>query len=158
MFPSMGSGNGILFYRSAFFGRNVPFDRPLDAALRVQGTEFFFTGVLFLGNVPFDRPLDAALRVQGTEFFFTGVFFLGGCSLRRSSGNGFVSCQGMLSHGGRVSGVQNCVAILQSSENPWMDFPRRHTPDWKGAGRVAVGNGAGAEPWKAGDAGHGRSD
>ncbi|HBB14496.1 MAG TPA: hypothetical protein DCZ76_09485 [Treponema sp.] len=34
----------------------------------------------------------------------------------------------------------------------------RHTPDWKGAGRVAVGNGAGAEPWKAGDAGHGRSD
>ena len=49
-----------------------------ECSLRqAQGTEFFFTGVLFLGNVPFDRPLDAALRVQGTEFFFTSVF-LGG--------------------------------------------------------------------------------
>ena len=77
---------------------------------------------------------------------------------RAGSGNVIVTCQGISSHGGRVSNMQKCKALLQSRKNPRKDFFWRHTPDWKGAGRVAVGNGAGAEPWKAGDAGHGRSD
>ena len=33
-----------------------------------------------------------------------------------SAGNVFLSCQGILSHGGRLSNMQNCEAILQSQE------------------------------------------
>ena len=33
--------------------------------------------------------------------------------------------------------MQNCVAILQSSKNPWRDFLRRPTRDWRGGEAVA---------------------
>ena len=72
-------------------------------------------------NVPFDGLLDAALRVQGTFFCFLPKnieagrdFSLQACFI--------LSCQAMSSHGGRVSSVQNCVAILQSPEKSTEGF------------------------------------
>ena len=38
---------------------------------------------------------------------------------------------------GRLSSLQNCVAILQSPKNPGGIF-WGHTPDWKGGVAVAV--------------------
>ncbi|GEM_PF-6884892 len=121
MFPSTGSGNGILFYRCVFWG-NVPFDR-----LRERNS--FLKECFFWGNVPFDRLRERNSFLQ--ECFFWGMFpstgrlmlrcgcrernsflqvcFWGGMFPSTSSGNGFVSCQGMLSHGGRVSGVRRFV-------------------------------------------------
>ena len=52
---------------------------------------------------------------------------------------------------GRLSNMQNCVAILQSPKNPG-GFFWGHTPDWKGREAVAVRQWRRKpEPWKAGD-------
>ena len=61
----MRSGSSIQFRTSRFelmfFGK-VPFD-----GLRERNS--FLQECFFWGDVPFAGPLDAALRVQGTEFF-----------------------------------------------------------------------------------------
>ncbi len=92
--------------------------KPLASAIQKKSTDGFFLAGMFYSFLPINKERMEA-RVRGhtaqrfaiclrTPFFSTGVF--GEMFPSTSSGNGFVSCQTISSHGGRVSNMQKPLA------------------------------------------------